>query len=233
MPALSPSAPVRPAVPTAATQPAVSTQTTKKVQQQVRKLGIVGSDGVADSALFDEPVLVINQKGKIVELRAEYAVYDQDGRQLAAVRGKRMSSRLQIIDMGGRTLLDLRRDASFVSSKVVVAGPTGAKIGRLVPSVSLGHIDRAFKLEGADNTPIGGVYAEDRSRQRNRQREFNVQDGSGSVVAQISKTRAGLAKEMFTKGDNYIVSIPGPMVDPLRSLTIAAVLVIDATYHQS
>lgn len=200
----------------------------KKISRQLEKVGLADVTGTPDLAILNEPVLVINQKGKLVELRAEYAIYDRNGRQLAAVQGKRMSSRMQVVDMNGRLLLGLRREASLVSSKVVVAGANGAKIGRIVPSINWNQVDRDFKLEGVDNELIGAVFAEDRRRRR----EFNVQDSRGTVVAQISKTRAGLAKELLTKGDDYVVSIPGPLADPLRSLIIASALIIDTAYHQ-
>lgn len=206
----------------------------QKIQKQVQRLGLTDASGPPDPAIFNESVLVVNQKGKLLELRAEFAVHDRHGHQLAAVRGKRFSSRLQIVDISGRQLLELRREGSMLRSKVTVAGPTGAKIGRIVTSFSPSEIDRAFKLEGADKEPIGAVFAEDRHRlqQRKRHREFNVQDANGAAVAHISKTYAGVAKELLTKGDNYVVNIPGPLPDPLRSLSIAAVLVIDVVFHQ-
>lgn len=200
----------------------------QKIQKQVQRVGLADTSGTANSGILSEPVLVINQKGKLLELRAQYAIHDREGRQLAAVRGKRMSSRMQVVDMNGSQLLELRREASMVSSKVTVAGPNGARIGRIVPSSSWKHVDRAFKLESADNQLIGAVFSEDRQRRR----DFNVQDSAGAVVARISKTRAGLAKELFTKGDNYVLEVPGSLPDPLRSLGIAAVLVIDTAYHQ-
>ena len=207
----------------------------KQVQKQAQWLGLGdGSGDPPDLTIFNESVLVINQKGKLVELRAEFAIHDRHGHQLAAVRGKRFSSRLQIVDMSGRQLLELRREGSMLRSKVTVAGPAGVKIGRIITSFSPSEIDRAFKLEGAEKEPIGTVYAEDRHRlqHRKRHREFNVQNANGSVVAHISKTYAGVAKELLTKGDNYVVNMPGPLSDPLRSLSIAAVLVIDAVFHQ-
>lgn len=190
--------------------------------------------GAPDRAIFEEPVLVINQKGKLVELRAEFAIHDQNGRQLAAVRGKRMSSRMQVVDTNGRQLLELRRESSVLTSKVAVGAANGTKIGRVVPSMSWSELDRAFKLEGADNEQIGAVYAEDRRKQgrRRRHREFNMQDESGAVFAHVSKTRAGVAKELLTKGDNYVLDISNPPSDQLRALGIAAVLVIDSTFHQ-
>ncbi|KQY62406.1 hypothetical protein ASD30_23825 [Nocardioides sp. Root140] len=139
-----------------------------------------------------------------------------------------MSSRIQVVDMSGRLLLDLRREASVLSSKISISGANGASVGRIVTSQSWKHADRAFKLERADSTLIGAVYSEDRQRHR----EFNVQDANSKVVANISKTRAGLAKELFTKGDNYVVDFPVPLSEPLRSLTIATALVIDTAFHQ-
>ena len=53
-----------------------------------------------------------------------------------------------------------------------------------------------------------------------------------AFFANISKTHAGLAKEIFTKGDNYVVNFSGSSSQALRSLSIAAALVIDTTYHQ-
>jgi uncharacterized protein YxjI len=205
-----------------------NSRATNKIQKQVQKAGLADATRNPDRAVFKEPVLVINQKGKLVELRAEYAIYNQNGLQLAAVRGKRMSTRIQVVDMNGRSLLDLTRGASLLTSKINVADANGAKIGRILPSLSWNQIDRDFKLEGADNEPIGAIYAEDRQRHR----EFNVQDATNNVVAHIRKTRAGLAKEMFTKGDNYVVNLPDALSDPLRSLSIAAALVIDTAFHQ-
>ncbi|MET0820689.1 MAG: phospholipid scramblase-related protein [Aeromicrobium sp.] len=199
-----------------------------KIQKQVQRAGIANMAGAPDLAIHSEPILVVNQKGKLLELRAEYAIFDRNGLQLAAVQGKRMSSRIQVVDMAGRSLLDLRREATLISSKTIVTGEDGAKIGRIVPSRNLNQVDRHFKLEDDDNKMIGSVYAEDRRRHR----DFNVQDRSGSVVARITKTRAGLATELLTKGDNYVMEFPGHLTGPLRMLSIATALVVDRSFHQ-
>lgn len=214
-------------------QAAPANRTRKKIQRQVHKFGVGTVTNGPDQRLFTEPVLVVNQKGKLVELRAEYAIYDQQGQQLAAVRGQLMSKRLQVVDPAGRQLLELRREASFLKSKMVVAGPTGATIGKIVPTFHFRNPDQDFKLESA-NQLVGSIYGEDRRDpgQRHRHRYFNVQDATGNEVARVSKTWGGLAKELFTKGDNYVVNILGPLDDPLRSLAIAAALVVDTWYHQ-
>ena len=126
------------------------------------------------------------------------------------------------------------RGAKSSSSKVAVGAANGAKIGRIVPSLSLNELDRDFKLEGPDDELIGAVYTEDRYKRshRRRHREFNVQDATGAVVAHISKTHAGVAKEVLTRGDNYVLDVPTPPSDQLHAMCIAAVLVIDAAFHQ-
>jgi uncharacterized protein YxjI len=205
-----------------------TTRKGNKIRRQAQRAALADGSGEPDLAVFTEPVLVINQKGKLVELRAEYAIYNRDGLQLAAVRGRHLSSRIQVVDMHGRSLLDMRRESSLVSSRVIVTRGNGEKVGRIVPSRSWNQVDRDFKLEGVNNEQIGAVFAEDRQRHR----EFNVQDASGNVVAHVSKTRAGLAKELFTKGDHYVVEFPRASSDQLRALSIATALVIDTRFHQ-
>ena len=51
-------------------------------------------------------------------------------------------------------------------------------------------------------------------------------------VARITKTWAGLAKEMFTKGDKYVVQIHRPLEEPLRSLVISAAVAVDTVLKQ-
>jgi uncharacterized protein YxjI len=217
-----------PAQSRSATKGPANRKASKKIQKQVQKLGLADITGFPDQGIFSEPVLVINQKGKLVELRAEFALFDRHGRQLAAVRGKRMSSRMTVIDMLGRTLLDLRRELNLLGARYIVTHGDGRKIGRVLHSKNWNQIDRAFKIEDSENEMIGGVYREDRGRHR----YFNVQDAGGHIVASISKTHAGLAKELFTKGDNYVLEFPGSVEDPLRSLSITAALIIDTAYHQ-
>ena len=130
--------------------------------------------------------------------------------------------------MAGRALLDLRREATILGSKVVVAGDGGAKLGRVVPSQRFHQLDRVFKLEDDRHESIGAVYGEDRQRHR----DFNVEDKAGTVVARISKTRAGLAKELFTREDNYVVEFSGDPTGQLRLLCIATALVVDQSFHQ-
>ena len=83
-----------------------------------------------------------------------------------------------------------------------------------------------FGLE-ADGQQIGCINAES-----GKQWDFNVKDPNGVEIAKITKTWAGWAKERFTKADNYVVQLHGPLGDPLRSLVIAAGITLDIALKQ-
>ena len=56
-----------------------------KVQRQVQQQAGVAGGGAGGGTLFTEPVLVVNQKAKLIELTNEYKVMDQHGRELGSV----------------------------------------------------------------------------------------------------------------------------------------------------
>ena len=57
----------------------------ERVQDQVQRQAGVSGGTSGGGTLFTEPVLVVNQKAKIIELVNEYAVFDQNGNQVGAV----------------------------------------------------------------------------------------------------------------------------------------------------
>lgn len=214
---------------------------TEKLQQDVAKAGVQAGAQQGGGTLFTEPVLVVNQKAKLIEISNEYAVYDQHGRQLGAVRevgqgavkkavrllssyDQFLTHKLQIVDMSGQVVLGLTRPAKFLKSKVIVTNATGAEIGQIVQQNVWGKI--RFALESGGYT-YGSINAENW-----RAWNFNIQDHAGGEVARITKTWEGLAKAMFTTADNYVLQIHRPLEEPLRSLVVAAALAVDTALKQ-
>ena len=214
-----------------------------RVAQQVRRdaesaaLEVGGPPG--GGTLLTERVLVVSQKAKLIEVHAEYAIYNQQGQLIGAVRevGQSLfkktvgsdgasSHRLLVLDTNGQVLMTLTQPVALIKAKVMVRTPDGTEIGQIVKKWAslLGRM--TFSLERGGQ-PLGSINAEDRTSW-----EFNIQDAVGNEIARVSKTKAGLAKELFTKGDNYVVSINRPLEDPLRSLVIAAALALDTMLHQ-
>src|SRR3954454_12697994 len=60
------------------------TRASKKIRRQVQ--AFAGVPQVTDAALFNQPVLVVNQRARLFGVTAEYAVYDEQGQRLGAVR---------------------------------------------------------------------------------------------------------------------------------------------------
>jgi hypothetical protein len=59
---------------------------TEKVQRDLVKAGVQAGGAQGGGSIFTEPVLVVNQKAKLIEINNEYAIYDQHGTQIGAVR---------------------------------------------------------------------------------------------------------------------------------------------------
>ena len=212
----------------------------EKIVGDVTKAGAGGS-GAGGGTIFSEPVLVVNQKTKLIELNNEYAIFDQNGVQLGAVRQVGQSTakkilrfvsevdqflthKLQVVDTNGNVLLALTRPAKLVKSKVIVQNGRGEEIGQIVQQNAIGKI--RFDLQAGGQT-CGSIRAENW-----RAWDFKIADGSGTEVARITKTWEGLAKTMFTTADNYVVQIHGRLAEPLRSLVVASSLAVDTALKQ-
>lgn len=210
-----------------------------RIRDDVARAGAEGRAG--GGTIFTESVLVVNQKAKLIELNNEYAIYDQNGTQIGAVRqvgqnvakkvlraltslDQFMTHRLQVVDMAGTPLLAITRPAKIMKSKVVVEDAGGTEVGRIVQENVIGKI--RFGLQAGDRT-VGSINAENW-----RAWNFSVKDESGTEVARITKTWEGMAKTMFTTADNYVVQIHRPLEEPLRSLVVAAALSVDTALKQ-
>ncbi|QIK05348.1 DUF2510 domain-containing protein [Streptomyces sp. ID38640] len=211
------------------------------VQQQVQQQAGVAPGGPGGGTLFTEPVLVVNQKAKLIEVTNEYGVFDQHGNTLGAVvqvgqstakkvlrvvssLDQYMSHKLEIRDAYGQPQLVLTRPAKFIKSKVIVQRPDGSPVGEIVQQNAIGKINFAMMVNGQQ---IGAIKAENW-----RAWNFAIVDHADTEVARITKTWEGLAKTMFTTADNYVLQIHQQLPDPLLSLVVATALTVDTALKQ-
>jgi hypothetical protein len=212
----------------------------EKIREQQRKAG-VGQTGQGGGTLFTEPVLVVNQKVKLIELANEYMVFDQHGRQIGSVAqvgqsalkkaarfltslDQFMTHHMEVRDVNHRTVLVLTRPAKVFKSKILVQRPDGSPVGEIAQDNMFGKIRFAFLVNGQQ---VGGIQAENW-----RAWNFAITDHTGGEIARITKTWEGLAKTMFTTADNYVVQIHRPLPDPLASLVVASALTVDTALKQ-
>lgn len=212
----------------------------ERVKGQVERAAASGAFA-GGGTLFTEPVLVVNQKTKIIELSNEYSVFDAAGKQLGAVRqtgqttlkkalrlvssvDQFMTHTLEVTDAAGVTQLTLTRPRKVFKSTIVVQRPDGSEVGRIVQENVVGKI--RFGME-ANGNRVGGIQGENW-----RAWNFSISDESGAEVGRITKTWEGLARTMFTTADNYVVQIHKELHDPLRSLVVASALCVDTALKQ-
>ncbi len=212
-----------------------------QVQQQAGVAPAAAPGTAASGSLLDQPVLVVNQRWKLIEVNNEYAIYDQHGTQVGGVRqvGQSMAKKvmrvvssldqffthtLQVVDTSGQVLLVITRPAKVMKSRLQVTDGAGHPVGEVVQQNVFGKI--RFSLE-AGGRPLGSINAENW-----RAWNFSIRDDADQEVARITKTWEGLAKTMFTTADNYVVQVHRPLADPLRQLVVASALCVDTALKQ-
>ncbi len=217
-----------------------------KIKGQVDGEGRFGSGvnartSAGGGSLFTEPVLVVNQKTKLIELSNQYSVFDQDGNVIATVNQVGQSSlkqaarlvssfdqfmthKLEVADPDGHVLLRLTRPKKIVKSSMIVSNGADEEIGRIVQRKAIGKI--RFALESHGQT-LGMIKAENW-----RAWNFRIEDADGNEVARITKTFEGILRTSFTTADNYVVQIHGDIPEPLHSLVIASAVSVDTALKQ-
>lgn len=196
---------------------------------------------VGGGTLFTEPILVVNQKAKIIELNNQYGVFNKDGVQVAAVNqvgqsaakkvlrlvsslDQYLTHKLEVTDPQGRVLLRLTRPAKVFKSTIIVSDGNDTEIGRIVQDNMFGKI--RFRLEAGGHL-YGTINAENW-----RAWNFRIEDHAGTEIARITKTFEGIAKTLFTTADNYVVQVHTQIAQPLNSLVVAAAVSVDTALKQ-
>jgi hypothetical protein len=212
-----------------------------KVQRQVQQQAGVAAGGPGGGSLFTEPVLVVNQKAKLIEVTNEYKVMDQNGREIGSVVevgqsalkkvlrfvsswDQFMTHKLEIRDAYGQPQLLLTRPAKIFKSRVIVTRPDGSPVGEIVQQNMIGKINFAMNANGQQ---VGAIKAENW-----RAWNFAIVDHADNEVARITKTWEGLAKTLFTTADNYVLQIHYQLPEPLLSLVVATALTVDTALKQ-
>ena len=189
--------------------------------------------------LTDHSKFVVDQKAKLIELRNEYSIYDDQGNTIGSVKqigqpalirvlrlfiktDSLLGIKLEIREASGAVALLLHKPAFRITC--TISSPNGTAIGRIAAKIRVG------KARMAITDPAGNMLAEIRAENL-RAWNFNVQDVQGRLIARVDKKWAG-ARELFTTADKYRVELDPNLGDPLRSLVVASCLAIDTLLKQ-
>jgi uncharacterized protein YxjI len=170
-------------------------------------------------SLLAEPVLIVRQKLKLVELRNRYGVFDRQGRQIGAVEQVTQTplaflARLftswdvalpMILEIRGPAGPELLVSKPWFTWRCQVSRADGVPLGQIVKQIRLGKA--RFALLDPRGAPLGEVRAENW-----RAKDFSVRDGGGQQIARVTKKWAGL-RELFTDADTYVIEVSPAAVD--------------------
>jgi uncharacterized protein YxjI len=193
----------------------------------------------SSGGLLASPVLVVEQKKKLVDVSTDYSICDEDGDRIGHVRqiDQRVGQKLlrfvsnfdkylkfsfEVTDASGAVLLRLTRPAKFLKSHLIVEDGAGGSVGEIVQTNMLGKIN--FALE-SDSVLVGEMMG-----QSWRDRKFTIKDPQGNRVGDVSKRWEGL-RGAFHAEDKYVVRLEPDAPEPLRTLAIAASVCLDVALH--
>jgi uncharacterized protein YxjI len=126
-------------------------------------------------------------------------------------------------DINGPILFSIRRGFSFLRPKVEVLGPDGAMLGYFQTRLlTIGGKFGVYDATGKEVAMVKGNWMS---------WNFSFTTSSGVELGVVSRQWGGIAKELFTSADNYVVAVHNP--DPSAAvLLLAAGLAIDTVYKE-
>lgn len=170
------------------------------------------------------------------ETRNRYVVCDTSGRELyfAAEVGTSFLARnllkamrgwtIQVIDPGGAEVLRITRPFRLYFHKADIFDSGGNMLGTIQRRWSwLRRIYSVLDGEGSERFQLFGPILHPWT--------FRIRR-NGADVGKIVKKWSGLAKEAFTKADNFAVTFPESLDTPLKSLLLGAVFLIDFVHFE-
>lgn len=192
------------------------------------------------ASLLQTSTLVVEQRRKLFEMRNQYRIFDDSGTQIGSVEQTQQSflalltrfgtdldvalpTTLAVLDASGAPVMTIRKP--WFSLVLSVTRADGTPVGSIYKRLRMGKA--RFNLLDASGAEIGDVRAENW-----RAKDFAVYDMSSNEVARVAKKWRGIATEVFTDADTYVVNLTPAAVEPLRTLALAASLAIDVVMKQ-
>jgi Scramblase len=182
---------------------------------------------------FDFRELRIRQPGKLLHGQVSYEIFDTKRRLLAVASEAEGRSRLQALSglvpgsrtLGVRTaagepvLMLAMRDSEWAAD---VTDAAGKPVGR----IRIGDTRRHYTLLDSGGVVVGKAAGDLAVK------NFSVTSADGRLMAQVTKTWAGLRKELLTSADHYTVTFAGTQPAPARALTVMMAIVLDLVRHE-
>lgn len=190
---------------------------------------------------FEHNEFFIDEKVQFIKMSNEYKVFNKEGQQIGMVKqmlsGGQTALRLllnkamlpfvlHIQDANGTSLVLIKRGWTFWTSKITILDTTGRVLGFIKQKMRL--FKPTFKILNPQLQEVGVITGDWKAW------NFDIKDNSGSSIGNINKKWAGVAKELFTTADKYIVSIRPEYTHEMNKIIIlSAAITIDMVLKES
>ena len=179
---------------------------------------------------FSNNVLVIDEHIGAFRISNAYKVFNKEGEEIGAIQEHKSFARillglflsdrmlpfeLNILNADGKRIAQLRRGITFFTSKVQIFNEAGAFIGSFNQRFTL--LKPKFTLRNNVGTEIATIKGDWKAW------NFEITDANGQVIGSIDKKWNGIAKELFTTADKYLVTISPTVTDENQRIAISSV----------
>jgi uncharacterized protein YxjI len=127
-------------------------------------------------------------------------------------------------DIEANLVFSIQRGFTLFRSRVNVLDEGGQVVGWFKSKIfSLGGAFHVFDASGTEVALVKGDW---------KGRNFRFLDADGNELGKVSQQWAGMAKELFTSADQYVISLNGQPSPGLAILLLAAGLAIDTVFKE-
>ena len=187
--------------------------------------------------IFDYNTLIIKEHVRFLKLNNVYEIFSEQNQKLGDIKEetagivkflkltslrKSLPFVIAYYNMSGQQLLKLKRAFTFFLSKINVY-----QNEQLV-----GYYKQRFRIK-----PTFEIYDKNDKLIANIKGnfiawDFKIEDINGNIIGGINKKWEGLAKELFTSADNYVIRFHGKVDETTRRLIMSAAASLDMVYKE-
>ena len=187
--------------------------------------------------IFDYNTLIIKEHVRFLKLNNVYEIFSEQNQKLGDIKEetagivkflkltslrKSLPFVIAYYNISGQQLLKLKRAFTFFLSKINVY-----QNEQLV-----GYYKQRFRIK-----PTFEIYDKNDKLIANIKGnfiawDFKIEDINGNIIGGINKKWAGLAKELFTSADNYVIRFHGKVDETTRRLIMSAAASLDMVYKE-
>jgi uncharacterized protein YxjI len=196
--------------------------------------------------MLDRKTFVIREHVGVLKLRDAYDILDPDTQQQIGIAQEDPGSAILFLRLlidkqmlptkvfvfegdnpedRSRLRFSIQRGFTFLRAKVNVCDAEGRVIGWFKRKMmSLGGAFNVFNAQGEQIAAVKGNW---------KGWDFRFLDNDENEIGHISKEWAGMAKELFTSADTYVLTLKTEPTPETAALLVAAGLAVDIVFKES